>query len=58
MTLRRAIRRLRLKPGDIVILRDPMMLQRVMEAGKHAELKFNVPIVVVPDKHGIKVKHG
>jgi hypothetical protein len=29
-----------------------------MEAGKHAELKFNVPIVVVPDKHGIKVKHG
>ena len=56
MTLRRMIRRLRLKPGDILVVRDPDTARRLSESGKTLGINFNVPIVIIPERY--KVKHG
>jgi hypothetical protein len=56
MNLRRAIRRLRLKKGDILVVREPETARRLAGSGKDLGLNFNVPIVVIPEKY--KVKHG
>jgi hypothetical protein len=50
MTLRRALKRLRLKQGDIVLLRDRDLLLPLMEAGKTAGLSYSVPIITVTEK--------
>jgi hypothetical protein len=57
MTLQRALRRLRLKPGDILIVRDPLLsTTQLVNAGRTAKLKFNVPIIYAYGKHDIEVK--
>jgi hypothetical protein len=59
MTLRRMLKRLRLKPGDIILIRQAYshgdLIQRICEAGQKIGLKFDVPIVRVPyGKHAIE----
>jgi len=57
MTLQRALKRLRLKPGDILIVRDPMLsTKQLINAGRTAKLKFDVPIIRVYGKHDVEVK--
>jgi hypothetical protein len=42
-----AIRRLRLREGDIVVVRDPDIARRLSET-PIAELKFPVPVIYTP----------
>ena len=48
------VKRLRLKPGDILVVRDPQTATRLSQ--HYGLVKFPVPIVVIPEKY--KVKHN
>ena len=50
--MKKTIRRLRLKPGDILVVNDPEMGRRLSGLGAISGLSFNVPIVFAPN--GIK----
>lgn len=52
MTLRRALKRLRLKPGDVLIVRDWNMLSQLEEL-RIPNLNFSIPILFAPDKDSI-----
>lgn len=56
MTLRRAIKRLRLKPGDVVLVRDPNLMKHICDAGRNAGINFPVPVIFEPRKNDIQVK--
>jgi hypothetical protein len=53
MTLRRAVRRLRLKEGDILLCRDPNMLDALM--GIHDPKIPPVAILITEAKHSLQV---
>jgi len=45
--MKKAIRRLRLRKGDILVVNDPYLPDRIMQI--QAGLDFPVPIVFAPD---------
>jgi hypothetical protein len=57
MTLRRALKRLRLREGDVLIVRDPDLFLRLGETGIPG-FKLNIPIIYAEGKHDLEVKHG
>lgn len=53
--MRKQIRRLRLKKGDIIVVRDPQTMHELIAAaanGDFRDLSVNAPIVMAPE--GIK----
>lgn len=58
MTLKRAIRRLRLKPGDILIVRDQYLLEPLMKMGQIAKINFDVPIIFEKNKGDVRRQNG
>jgi len=52
MTLRRALKRLRLKPGDVIICRDWHLMDQ-LEDLRIPGLDFSIPILYAPDKNSI-----
>lgn len=58
MTLKRAIRRLRLRPGDILIVRDHHLLEPLMKMGQIAKINFDVPIIFEKNKGDVRRQHG
>ena len=50
--MKKTIRRLRLQPGDILVVNDPETVRRLSELGSINGVNFNVPIVFAPN--GIK----
>jgi uroporphyrinogen-III synthase len=51
---RKAIRRLRLRRGDIIIVSDSEMVKGLVGIGRTMGLGFDVPILVVPQGFTIK----
>lgn len=50
------IHKLRLKPGDVLIVRDHNdfdLVRRIADVGRHSNLKFNVPIISVRERHSL-----
>jgi hypothetical protein len=43
------IKRLRLKAGDILVVRDLRTAVALMDVGKHIPLRLDIPIVIAPD---------
>jgi hypothetical protein len=58
MTLQRYIRRLRLKPGDILLIRRDFYISQKSEAmanaGRAAKINFDVPFVYYDEKNDIR----
>jgi len=58
MTFQRYLRKLRLRPGDIILLRRTNYMLSEMntlqKVGQAAGIKFNVPIISVNDKNDIR----
>ena len=50
--MKKTIRRLRLKPGDIVVVKDFHMAKALTNVGVMCGIDFKVPIVIAPE--GIK----
>lgn len=57
MTLHRMIHKLRLKPGDILVLRAGTapynLIDRIMQTVRNSNLKFEVPIIMVHNRQDL-----
>jgi hypothetical protein len=55
MTLRRAIRKLHLRDGDIILLDRSIPIEQIIDAGRSIKtLTVSVPIVYVNNKNDIR----
>ena len=45
----RFIKRLRLKAGDVLVVRDPSTAEALMNAGQYIKLKLDIPIIIAPE---------
>lgn len=54
MTLRRALRRLRLKPGDGLLVHRSIPINAVQNLGRNSNLNFSVPIIMFENKNDFR----
>jgi hypothetical protein len=52
--MKKAIRRLRLRKGDAIIVSNPSMATSIAHAGQSLDLGFEVPIFIVPKGFSLK----
>lgn len=55
MTLQRFFKKLRLKPGDALLVREPLIdINQLMRLGQEMRINYNVPIICAHNKNNIQ----